>query len=155
MISDVVRPAFEDVFSRKESFTEAFNVTGLYPFNPQAPDRSKLHPGDQYQPSEDSPGDIRDVEDDVTAAQLRTLSSITPLFRPHLCSRFGRPLLSSIVADLQVVNGVLQAKVPCNLLKKTTERNVRKPDQNNYTNVKRKSSDQSQGQGLRKSKRRK
>ena len=49
------------------------------------------------QPSgtEDSPGDIRDVEDDVTAAQLRTLSSITPLFRPHLCSRFGRPLLSS------------------------------------------------------------
>ena len=82
------------------------------------------------QPSgtEDSPGDIRDVEDDVTAAQLRTLSSITPLFRPHLCLRFGRPLLSSIVADLQVVNGVLQAKVPCNLLKKTTERNVRKPE---------------------------
>ena len=67
MISDVVRPAFEDVFSRKESFTEAFNVTGLYPFNPQAPDRSKLHPGDQYQPSEDSPGDIRDVKVDVTA----------------------------------------------------------------------------------------
>ena len=62
MISDVVRPAFEDVFSRKESFTEAFNVTGLYPFNPQAPDRSKLQPGDQYQPSEDSPSDIQDVE---------------------------------------------------------------------------------------------
>ena len=33
-----------------------------YPFNPQAPDRSKLQPGDQYQPSEDSPGDIRDVD---------------------------------------------------------------------------------------------
>ena len=60
-----------------------------------------------------------------------------------------------VVADLQVGNGVHQAKVPSNLPKKTTEGNVRKPDQNNYTNVKRKSSDQSQGQGLRKSKRRK
>ena len=38
-----------------------------YPFNPQAPDRSKIQPGDQYQPFEDSPSDIRDVEVDVTA----------------------------------------------------------------------------------------
>ena len=78
MISDVVRPAFEDVFSRKESFTEAFNVTGLYPFNPQAPDRSKLQPGDQYQPSEDSPGDIRDVEVNVTTAEPQPGPSSAP-----------------------------------------------------------------------------
>ena len=56
LISDVVRPAFEDVFSRKETITEAFKMTGLYPFNPQAPDYSKLQPGEQYQQAEDSPG---------------------------------------------------------------------------------------------------
>ena len=33
-----------------------------------------------------------------------------------------------VVTDLQVVDGVLQAKVPCNLPKKTTGRNVRKPE---------------------------
>ena len=110
MISDVVRPAFEDVFSRKESFTEAFNVTGLYPFNPQAPDRSKLHPGDQYQPSEDSPGDIRDVEVNVTTAEpqpgpssapdIILNNSTIPEATPGPSSapdRFGRPLLSQRV----------------------------------------------------------
>ena len=33
-----------------------------------------------------------------------------------------------VATDLQVVNGVRQAKVPCNLPNKTTERNVRKPE---------------------------
>ena len=33
-----------------------------------------------------------------------------------------------VVDNLQIEIGVLQAKVPCNLPKKTTGRNVRKPD---------------------------
>ena len=33
-----------------------------------------------------------------------------------------------VATDLQVVNGFRQAKVPCNLPNKTTERNVRKPE---------------------------
>ena len=33
-----------------------------------------------------------------------------------------------VATDLQVVNGVRQAKVPCNLPNKTTERNVRKAE---------------------------
>ena len=49
-----------------------------YPFNPQAPDHSKLQPGDQYQPSEDSPGDIRDVEVNVTTAEPQPGPSSAP-----------------------------------------------------------------------------
>ena len=65
-----------------------------------------------------------------------------------------------IFADLQVVNGVLQAKVPCNLSKKTTGRNVRKPEGSARFDPQSEEwrqiwVDQSQGQGLRRSKWRK
>ena len=32
-------------------------MTGLYPFDPLAVDRSKLRPGDQYQQKKDNPDD--------------------------------------------------------------------------------------------------
>ena len=57
LISEVVRPAFEEVFSRKETVTKAFQVTGLYPFNPLAPDYSKLQPGQKFEQPEKSPGE--------------------------------------------------------------------------------------------------
>ena len=49
LISEVVRPAFEEVLKRKETVTNAFRMTGLYPFNPLAANRSKLKPGESYQ----------------------------------------------------------------------------------------------------------
>ena len=57
LISEVARPALEEALARTETITNAFKMTGLYPFNPLAVNRSKLRPGDQYQEKKDNPDD--------------------------------------------------------------------------------------------------
>ena len=54
LISEVARPALEEALARKETITNAFKMTGLYPFNPLAVDRSKLRPGDKFQRDQDN-----------------------------------------------------------------------------------------------------
>ena len=76
-------------------------MTGLYPFNPQDPDYSKLQPGEQYQQAEDSPGDIQEVEVDVTSAEPQSGPSSAPdnildncsISEPTPGPRSGGPLL--------------------------------------------------------------
>ena len=49
LISKVARPALEEALARTETITNAFKMTGLYPFNPLAVNRSKILPGNKFQ----------------------------------------------------------------------------------------------------------
>ena len=49
MISEVARPAFETALSRRETITKAFEMTGIFPFNPAAVDQRKLKAGEIFQ----------------------------------------------------------------------------------------------------------
>ena len=49
VITEVARPAFESALSRKETTIKAFEMTGIYPFNPEAPDKTKLKAGEIFQ----------------------------------------------------------------------------------------------------------
>ena len=48
MISEVARPAFESAFSRRETTIKVFQMSGIFPFNLEAPDKNKLKPGEIF-----------------------------------------------------------------------------------------------------------
>ena len=49
-------PAFEATLSRKETIRKGFEMTGIFPFNPEAANRKKLIPGTIFQ--QQLPADI-------------------------------------------------------------------------------------------------
>ena len=54
MISEVARPAFESALSRRETTIKAFEMSGIFPFNPEAPDKNKLKPGEIFKRPEET-----------------------------------------------------------------------------------------------------
>ena len=54
VISEVARPAFESALSRRETTIKAFEMSGIFPFNPEAPDKNKLKPGEIFKPPEET-----------------------------------------------------------------------------------------------------
>ena len=80
LISEVARPAFEEVLSRTEIITNAFKMTGLYPFNPLAVNRSKLLPGNKYQKHPDDTLPLEVVvdvaEEDVIPEEAVVLQTV-------------------------------------------------------------------------------
>ena len=65
LITEVARPAFEAVLSKRETVIKAFEKTGIFPFNPAAANREKLKTGTLFQQ-----GDSSDVDDPVTVDLL-------------------------------------------------------------------------------------
>ena len=81
LISEVARPALEEALARTETITNAFKMTGLYPFNPKAVNRSKLLPGNQYQqPTVDVSVDVDVIPGDIIPGDAVVLqaSSLSP-----------------------------------------------------------------------------
>ena len=54
VISEVARPAFESALSRRETTIKAFEMSGIFPFNPEAPDKNKLKPGEIFKRPEET-----------------------------------------------------------------------------------------------------
>ena len=54
VISEVARPAFESALSRRETTIKAFEMSGIFPFNPEAPDKNKLKPGEIFKNPEET-----------------------------------------------------------------------------------------------------
>ena len=64
LITEIARPAFEAALSKKETITKAFELTEIFPYNPEAANREKLQTGTIFQ-QEDS-----NVEDATVTVDL-------------------------------------------------------------------------------------